>query len=398
MLQVLFEPDSKASDSITYDLSAWALPYVYNLKAWALTEKIPEGSPTWEKMSKTNTDSLAKPYAYLVKYSGFDELKLMAALFRKDIRLRYALKPFTAGRASYPRGSLIIARGDNLNLKGNFDDIVRKAAEECKTEFTVAGSGLVESGKDFGSSFSPLKTKVNVAMFCGEGTSSSSVGELWYFFERELNYPVTLINIPEAARADLGEYDVIILTSGSYTSLKDTIADYVRRGGKVIAIENAISVFSGNKSTALFKANEAKNAELKAAEKKLKTSDTTFLKKYEYTSESRYSVSTRSAGSIYRVKIDDTHPYAFGLGKEWFIMKRTAGYPYLQEGSNIGYIVDKEPVSGFAGFKYKDKISYSLVIGSENLGRGEVIYITDNPYFRAFWKSGRALLGNVILR
>ena len=79
-------------------------------------------------------------------------------------------------------------------------------------------------------------------------------------------------------------------------------------------------------------------------------------------------------------------------------MKRTAGYPFLTTGSNIGYILDKEPVSGFAGFKYKDKIKSTLVIGTERIGSGEVIYITDNPYFRAFWKSGRVLLGNCILR
>ena len=35
-VQVLFEPDSKASDSLSYDLTAWALPYAYNLKAYAL--------------------------------------------------------------------------------------------------------------------------------------------------------------------------------------------------------------------------------------------------------------------------------------------------------------------------------------------------------------------------
>jgi len=27
-----------------------------------------------------------------------------------------------------------------------------------------------------------------------------------------------------------------------------------------------------------------------------------------------------------------------------------------------------------------------------------VIYISDDPYFRAYWKSGRVLLGNIILR
>ena len=80
-------------------------------------------------------------------------------------------------------------------------------------------------------------------------------------------------------------------------------------------------------------------------------------------------------------------------------MKRSTNfYPYLDKGRNIGYITDKEPVAGFAGYNYKDKVAGTLVIGSESLGSGEVVYISDNPYFRAFWKSGRVLLGNVVLR
>ena len=240
--------------------------------------------------------------------------------------------------------------------------------------------------------------KRSVALLCGEGTTQGSVGEIWYFFEKELNYPISLINISNRDAVDLKDYEVLILTTGAYSKLKDTIIDFVKRGGRVVAIENAISVFSGEKTTSMAKAIDTRTAEQKAVEKKIKSDDTTLLKKFEYENERRYSLSERSAGSIYKVKLDETHPYAFGMGKEWFIMKRTQGFPYLTTGSNIGYITDKEPVSGFAGFKYKDKIKNTLVIGAEKIGAGEVIYVTDDPYFRAFWKSGRVLLGNMVLR
>jgi hypothetical protein len=397
-VQVLFEPDSKSSDSITYDLSAWALPYVYNLKAYALAERITADTGKVAADPIKNSLNNSKPYAYIADYYGFDELKFIAALYRKEIKIRYSMKPFKINGSSFNRGSIIVARGDNKNAGEEFDKIVLKAADDCQVRILASASGLVDSGKDFGSAYSPLKKKRSVAMLCGEGTSSSSIGELWYFFERELNYPVSLINTKDAPGVDLADYDLLILTSGSYSSLKDTIIDYVKRGGRVMAIENAASVFISSKTSSLGKAMETKSAEDKASEKKIKSDDSTLLKKYEYTIESRYSISNRSAGSIYKVKIDETHPYAFGLGKEWFIMKRTSGYPFLPSGNNIGYITEKEPVSGFAGFKYKDKIKNTLVIGSENIGKGEVIYITDNPYFRAFWKSGRLLLGNIVLR
>ena len=397
-VRVLFETDSKSSDSLSYDLSAWSLPYIYNLKAFALKDQVkPEGEKVgFEKIN--NETNNTKPYAYAINFNGFHEMKLMAALYSKDIKVRYMLKPFEINGTKFNRGSIVVARGDNKNLGDKFDTLVNEVANSSQVKLYPTTTGLVDSGKDFGTNYSALKKKPSAAVLCGEGTSSSAVGELWYFFERELNYPVTLINTANAERADLTEYDVLILTSGSYSRLKDTILDYVRRGGRVVAMESAISLFSGEKTTSLFKAIETRAAEDKAAEKKEKSTDPKLLKKYEIEAERRYSLSERSAGSIYKVTIDDTNPYAFGLGKEWFIMKRAAGYPYLTSGYNIGYIQDKEPVAGFAGFKFKDKIQNTLVIGSERIGSGEVIYITDNPYFRAFWKSGRVLLGNVILR
>jgi hypothetical protein len=397
-VQVLFEPDSKASDSLSYDLTAWALPYIYNLKSYAIGDKLEADTGAVAVVKVINEPAKDKPYAYIVNFTGFDELKFMAALYNKDIKLRYSLKPFSVNGDKFSRGSVIIARGDNKYFKGDFDQAVVKAANECQVKLVTSPTGLVDSGKDFGSEYSPLLKKRSVAMLCAEGTSSSSVGELWYLFERELNYQITLIRTSAAETVDLNDYDILILTSGSYSRLKDTIIDYVKRGGRVIAMENAISLFAGEKSTSLAKSSETRTAEQKLAEKKIKSDDTTYLKKYEMELESRYTLSERSAGSIFKVGIDDTHPYAFGLGKEWFIMKRTPGQPFLNKGNNIGYILDKEPFAGFAGYKYKEKIKNTLVIGSETLGSGEVIYITDNPYFRAFWKSGRVLLGNMVLR
>jgi hypothetical protein len=397
-VQALFEPDTKASDSLSYDLTAWALPYVYNLKAYALNDRIAADTARFDLKKIVNEFTGSKPYAYVADFTGFDELKLIAALYKKSIKLRYSLKPFTLNGNSFKRGSIIIARGDNKHIEASFDKKVTEAANESQVKLIQANTGMVDSGKDFGSENSPLMKQKTVALLCGEGTSSGAVGEIWYFFEKELNYPLSLINISNADKVDLKNYDVLLLTSGKYSKLKDTIIDYAKRGGRVIAFENAISVFAEEKTTSLAKAIETRTTEQKAVEKKIKSDDSTLLKKFEIENEKRYSLSERSAGSIYKVKLDDTNPYAFGMSKEWFIMKRTPGYPYLATGSNIGYILEKEPVSGFAGYKFKAKIKNTLVIGSEKIGSGEVIYITDDPYFRAFWKSGRVLLGNVVLR
>src|SRR5438067_1982980 len=40
LVKVLFEPNSKLVDSVTYDITAWSLPYVYGLNAYALKQSI----------------------------------------------------------------------------------------------------------------------------------------------------------------------------------------------------------------------------------------------------------------------------------------------------------------------------------------------------------------------
>lgn len=395
-VQVLFEPDSKASDSLSYDLTAWALPYAFNLKAYALTDQVKPLDEKIEPEKIENALNQSKPYGYAVNYISFKDLKFISELLSKNIKTRYSIKPFTSQEKSYNRGSFIITRGDNLSIQNKLDQILTDLANKSQVKLIPLGSGLVEKGKDIGSDYTPLMKKPVVGLLCGEGISSSGVGELWYFFERELKYPVSLINNANAENISLNDYDVLLLPSGNYGRLRDTIVYYIKSGGRVVAFENAISVFSKDKSTALSKAVETRNTEQKAAEKKEKSDDLSHLKKFG--DERRYLLSERSAGSIYKVMIDTTNPFGFGLGKEWFIMKRNQAIPFLASGNNIGYILDNKPVSGFAGYKFQKQIKNTLVIGSERIGKGEMIYIADDPYFRAFWKSGRALIWNVVFR
>ncbi|MDT8401227.1 MAG: M14 family metallopeptidase [Bacteroidales bacterium] len=397
LVKVMFEPDSKYNDSLSYDLTAWALPYVYKLEAYALKDRITASNEEFRRLSQKNEVPDDKPFAYIADFNGFDELKFMAALLQNKIRVRNMLKPFKTLDHDFKRGSLIIARGDNLNIEGDFDTMVTDAANNTGIKLYPVTSGLVQEGKDLGSNYSRLKYKPMIALIGGEGVSSGGFGELWFFLERELQYPYAIIGLDYLSSVNLSEYDVVLLPSGSYTKHKEKLTDYVKEGGRLVAFEDAISLFASEESTKLYKAVEARKKEKEKDEDKLSSGDTTHLKKYE--NQRRERLKDRSAGSIYRVGLDETHPYAFGLGKEWFMMKTSSDhYPFLANANNIAYILDNEPVAGFAGNKFKENVKNTIAVASENMGRGEVVYVTDSPYYRAYWKSGRVLLGNILLR
>ena len=62
----------------------------------------------------------------------------------------------------------------------------------------------------------------------------------------------------------------------------------------------------------------------------------------------------------------------------------------------MGVIKKDSYVSGFAGVNTKQKLKDGLVIGAQDLGRGNVIYFADDPIFRGFWENGKLLLANAI--
>jgi putative intracellular protease/amidase len=394
LIQVLFEPDSRSSDSISYDLTAWSLPYVYNIEAYAVEEKLATDDDSVEDTATATIlpDTLSA-YAYAASMTGFNELKFMGQLYKSGLNVRYSLKPFVIEGKSFTRGTVIVARGDNMRVS-DFDTRVKSAADASSVVPVPLRSGMVSDGKDLGSEYAPVNKAPTVALAGGEGTSQA-FGEIWFFMERELEFPVTIIDGADIPDNNLSEYDILILPGGDYTKAKDRIMTFLKDGGRVIAIDNAMALFRAEKTTELGKASDAKEAEEK---KNVKSTigDTALLTRYE--DQRRLSATERSAGAIFRVRLDETHPYAFGMGKEWFMMKRSTGFPFLEKGRNIGYITDNKPVAGFAGYKFCQKVRNTNVVASEKIGDGEVIYLSDDPYFRAYWKSGRVLLGNLILR
>ena len=135
------------------------------------------------------------------------------------------------------------------------------------------------------------------------------------------------------------------------------------------------------------KASEKKNKERNLSER---------LKPYRDRQRSR--LSQNAYGSIVKVKIDNSHPLAFGYNDQYFSLKlRSNRYAYLPRGWNVGTIQDSTAIiSGFVGYKAQEDLRESMVFGVENIGRGRVIYLADNPLFRAFWYNGKLLFGNAV--
>jgi hypothetical protein len=399
MVKVLFEPNSKLSDSATYDITAWSLPYAMGLEAYAVKDKLTLAGLK-DKISMTSgitvTDKAPPLYAYVIPWTSVGSATLLSQLLKAGIKMRYAEQPFEINGRRFEKGSLIITKAANKLTEEKLFSTLTKCITESPgyhESIVPVSSGFVDKGFDLGSDKVRYINAPKVALLAGEGVNANAMGELWHFFEQQLRYPVSVINATDIGQVNWKSFDVVIMPDGYYRftgdkSIMDNMRSWIEQGGRLIAIENAVSQLSNLEWTIRKKKEDAKKEDEKA--------NYTALKKYE--DREKDYLRNSIPGAVYKVELDNSHPLAFGYTGQYFTLKQDDNlYEFISDGGwNVGFIKKSGYVTGFAGVNTKEKLKDGLVLGVQEIGRGEIIYFADDPIFRGFWESGKLLLANAV--
>ena len=389
LLNVLFEPKTFVADSNTYDITAWSMPYAYGLSAYGVKESFKPAAAALN-VASPGAPVNTRAYAYVSAWQSVNDVKFLAAVLKRGLKVRYSEKPFEAGGKKFTAGSLLITRAGN-DFPG-FDQEVTQTAVNLNHELTPLTSGFVEKGADFGSDVVKFIHEPRVMLIIGDGVSAEAMGEVWHFFEQQINYPISLVRYKDLEKTKLGDFDVAIFPDGKYDDFpSDKLQGWVRDGGKLISMENAVSQLIDKKGFDIKKKEEKKDD---------KTDDKpklpVVIKLYEQ--RDRDALRATVPGAIYKINLDNTHPLGFGLPAYYYSLKLSDDiYDYLGDNSwNVGTVKKDSYVSGFVGQKSKDKIKDGLLLGVQPLGRGTVVYLVDDPIFRSFWENGKLLFSNAV--
>ncbi len=383
MAKVLLEPKSKLSDTATYDITAWSLPYAYGLQAYASTTKLV--TETISVATATNVIPSTN-YAYYIPYKSLEASKTLAALVASKVKVYINEKEIFIKGRTFAKGTIMIPKKDNIKNWKTVVDILQKS----NNEVVAIESGFVDKGPDMGSPDNKFVTAPRIACVTGNGVNANASGEIWNMFDREIQYPIAMINSDAVKLKNLKAFDVLIMPDGYYNALDnkliaDEIKTWVKMGGRIIVIEGA--------------ANQIANADwgnkIKKEEDKetTKNDDYANLKKYE--NRDRDAIIDYIPGAIYEVELDISHPLAFGYDKKYYTLKQNSDIlEFSKDAWNIGVIKKNKVVSGFAGAKVLQKIKDGTVLSVQEMGNGEIIYFMDDPIFRNFWQGGKMLLFN----
>lgn len=391
MVKVLFEPDAALNEPLTYDITAWSVPYAYGLDCVASSTLISANgtSPITREVNQVFGNAVG----YVIPWNSMSDAVFLSELLQNEIKVRFSEKDLSFNGRKFKKGSLVITRSDN-KANVSFAATVTQIANKHGRSLYTATSSFSDNGTDFGSPDIKMVPKNRIAVLQGEGTSSLSYGAIWHFFETQLKYPITSINTDDLSARALQNFDVLVMPSGFYSRVirnndLDDLKTWIRSGGKVIAVGRALNTFSGKDGFKLAKNDtddDSSGLDGKEDDDKL----------IPYDQRERSRVKDFITGSIYKVFMDPSHPLAFGYGDTYYSLKLgSSSYEFLESGYNVGYIKDDAvSVSGFSGKDAKAKLSNSLVFGEERLGRGSVVYLVDDVLFRSFWENGKLLFVN----
>ncbi len=397
LLQVFMEEEPILADSVTYDITAWCIPMAYQLDCYGFTSapKVTTTSAAKNMKPAFNTGS----YGFAVQWNySFDSKLFLSRLLQKGYRVKSVQKEIDLGNVLLNRGDLVLLKFDQPNYEQLQEDL-DQLADGLRLNISPINTGFAVEGSDLGGSGLTRIEIPRVLTFFGDGVSANEYGQVWYYFEQVIDYPISRVNIQQFARVDLSEFNTIILPDGYYSlseSNMNALSEWVSNGGKLIAIAGGIRNLRSNDAFAIGQAeDDAMKAELKAQREAQRKRD----RKRKYEGAERRSIAGSIPGAVFKTELDNTHPLCYGMDHYYSLKNSSSRYPLL-EGRTFNPV--RIPVDytsyGFIGSKLTNRFEDTVVFGVESKGGGTVIYMVDNPLFRAFWRSGEIIFANALFQ
>jgi len=399
LLQVLFDPDPELSDSLTYDITTWALPFAYGLKSFGLNKSIDMTDGFITPLNPTKLDTTSAPYAWIIDYSTDAGTPLLAHLLDEGIKVRVADSPFTNSGEKFSAGTLVITKRNNEDKLGDIESIITEyTSETAGIRVLKTHSGMSEEGPDLGSDHFRFIKSPSIAVIAGDEVSSLSFGEILHRFETIYNYPITVIS--NRKRMDLNSYDVLIIPR-SWISFNDDeleeLKNWVAAGGNLISIGGSCRNFADKNGWGLTRFSGEMDESKRTAEYDAHSASDIYA---PFALNERLSIMDEIPGAVYSISIDPTHPLSFGYSTTYLSIKTSSmRFSPLSSGggTNVGVLKgDAEALTGFAGDRANEKLNNSLSFGVQSIGSGSAIYMIDNVLFRGFWKNGHKFFANAV--
>jgi len=393
LIKAAFSTATNFRDNTFYDVSAWTLPYAYNIE-FSESRKIPAGlaNQPWQASTLMAPALTAGAYAYALRWTDQQAPVLLQKLLQNDIKVRAASKAFSAktnqGVQLFAAGTMLIPAGLQSEV---WFEVLQQVQQQTGLQLEAISSGLTPMGQDLGSNNMLPVQLPKVLLLAGPGINSTEAGELWFNLERLAGVSPTLAEPGRFGRLDLTRYSHLILPDGSYQAFSESdlhkLKAWVNDGGVLWAQKSAVSWLVDKQ---LLKVKMKPVSDLKAL---IRIEDARYADKEQLAGQQRI------AGAIFQTELDLSHPLSFGLPraelpvfKNALMVMQAPEQPFV----TVARYRKGKQLAGFAAPELVGQISESAALVAQNYGKGRIIAMTDNPVFRGYFNGSSRLLVNAL--
>jgi hypothetical protein len=395
LVRGIFETGKTFIDSIFYDISSWTVPMAFNLQYAAVAKKGAENGKLMGKKVEGAQVERAKPaapalsnYAYLLEWEHYYAPRALTHLQAKGLRTKVATQPFKLGNKSYPQGTVLVGvQNQNLGA-AEIHKLVGEITAELGVKFNSVETGLTPSGIDLGSNNFLTLRQPKVMIVVGETTGSNTAGEAWHLLDTRFDMTVSKVEADDIARANLSRYNVIVLGDGTFGAIGNAgaakLKEWVAAGGTIVAIQRAANWLK-NQGIGYVEMREMKDSNNKG--------------RLPYGGLMDDLGAQENPGAIFEAELDLTHPLAYGYRNAKMPVFRD-GEMFLEKGKNpysTPLLYASNPLlSGYMHRKWNEVVKSTAGIVVSGQGQGRVIFMADNPNFRAHWYGTNRLFLNAV--
>ena len=391
-----------------YDVTAWSVGPMAGVDV-ALCNAAAGGEPMSADAPIAAKQDGEGAFAIAVPWTDSGQARLVALALREGIEGRVTDKAFTTAGRTFPRGTVVFAAG--ANTPENMTRLAAIAAD-LGAQTVALDSGWVDSGPNLGSEHFVRLTVPKVAIAWDDGVSQLSAGALRYVLEQRLGLPVVPIRTSRLARADLSDYDVVLVPEGDPASVLGAaggraIAEFVRKGGVLVAIGESIETFSSGDTPLLAVKREAALGREPAGESDDKAS---LAEAVEIASDAEYrevikdqqALPDTLPGALLNAVADPDHFLSAGYD-DGAVVLATGTQIFSPLGRDDGINVLRFAASGnliASGYVWEEnrkQLAYKPYLMAQPQGRGLVIGFAHDPSTRAYLEGLDLMIANAVL-
>ncbi|MBS0011943.1 MAG: hypothetical protein KFF49_11065, partial [Bacteroidales bacterium] len=329
-------------------------------------------------------------YAWLFEWNEYYSPGALYRLLDKGLKARVATEDFIYDdgelKKDFGCGTIMIPAFNQEHGREKVYEIMKEIVSDFGVTVYGMKTGHTPEGIDLGSNSFRVIEKPEIMMFVGDGISSRDAGEIWHILDQRFGMPLTMIDAGQRGLPDMSAYKVLIIAGRPSLSDEQVqeIRNWNRQGGLIIAYKGGNAFINAEKMAGI---NYIPAPEFESVDE-MKYADRYAL----------YSLH-RIPGSIFEVKIDNTHPLFYGYRKEFLPVFKSGSDAVKKSDrafANPAVYTDDPLLSGYCSGENKERLAGSAFCTVHPAGRGNIISIYDDTNFRAIWFGTSKIFMNAV--